>query len=52
MQGKGKLIWPCGDIYEGDFKDNMINGEGVYTMAEGQGYYKGQYKEGKKHGTG
>lgn len=49
MEGKGKVIYPSGDIFEGEFKDDKKEGEGVYYK---YGSYKseGVWKNGKKHG--
>jgi len=33
--GEGKLVLANGDIYEGNFVNNEMNGEGVYTYARG-----------------
>lgn len=32
MHGKGVYLWPYGDKYTGDFKDDYIQGEGILTM--------------------
>jgi hypothetical protein len=36
--GKKRLIKKCGDMYEGDFKDNKANGEGVFSTLDGYKY--------------
>ena len=38
-------------MYDGDFKDNMITGKGVYTWTDGR-VYKGDWFNNKMHGKG
>lgn len=40
-----------GDKYEGDWKDNLMDGFGTYTHANGN-TYQGQYKKNERHGYG
>ena len=50
--GKGKIIYKqTGDVYEGEFKDDAITGNGVYKWANGESY-KGSVLNGKMHGRG
>ena len=57
MKGKGKLIWPDGRFYEGDFKNNNKNGDGYFIWPlkneEGKFHsYRGKWLNGKQHGMG
>ena len=49
--GKGTFTYDNGDIYEGDYKDNMKNGKGTYTYYNGD-IYEGDYKDGMMNGKG
>jgi len=40
-----------GNVFEGDFKFDNMNGKGVLTYANGD-VYTGDYKDDKKHGEG
>lgn len=50
-EGLGRLLWADGTYYEGELKQNMMEGEGrmVQTML---GVYQGQWKNSKAHGKG
>lgn len=40
-----------GNVFEGDFKKDNMNGKGVLSYANGDSY-SGDYKDDKKHGVG
>ena len=44
-------MWPNGQTYEGEFKNDECNGQGVLHYPDGK-KYEGAWKEGRKHGTG
>ena len=50
--GVGKLLFPNGDIYEGEFRDNQMHGVGSYTYKTSQDIYSGEWVNNKKHGQG
>ena len=45
------MIWPDGDKYVGEFKDDKPSGQGTYTYSSGHKYV-GKFKDGQKHGKG
>jgi hypothetical protein len=45
MNGNGKLTFANGDTYEGEFKDDMINGKGVFKNKVGN-EIKGTFRNG------
>jgi hypothetical protein len=50
--GRGTSIWKDnGDMYEGEWKDGKLSGQGVYTWADGR-RYEGEYKDGDRSGRG
>lgn len=46
MQGEGKMVWPDGKVYTGNFYNDLKNGEGKLTTAEGK-VYEGTWINGK-----
>jgi len=53
--GNGKLIDPDGEVmYEGEFKDDLFDGYGVYNNPSEFGYitYRGEFANGERHGFG
>jgi hypothetical protein len=38
MHGKGRLEFPSGHIYEGDFEDNEFHGRGSLMFPNGDRY--------------
>ena len=50
-QGRGKYRYSNGNIYEGDWKDDLKNGKGFMLYPTGAKYH-GDWVKGKKHGTG
>ena len=51
-QGKGKLVWPNGNTYEGDWQNGAAHGRGVMTWKELKNTYAGEWKKWKRHGYG
>ena len=51
MHGYGRLVWPNGRSYEGEFENDVKNGKGTYQWADGQ-VYTGEWLNGKQHGQG
>ena len=49
--GYGKLVWPTGDVYEGNFKFGKRNGQGKRTNVDGS-EYQGEYVDDKPQGRG
>ena len=48
--GKGKLTTKNGDVFEGQFKNGKIEGEGIARYADGS-KFKGTFKNGKRNGA-
>ena len=46
MDGKGKITWKDGRMYEGEYKDDKKNGYGVYKWADGR-IYEGNWLDGR-----
>ena len=52
MDGEGQCFDQNGNlIYEGQWKNNLIHGKGIYIWNEGK-RYEGEFMHGKKHGKG
>jgi hypothetical protein len=51
IQGQGKVVKACNDVYEGGYKDGMKHGQGRHAYPSGN-VYEGGYSKGKKHGHG
>lgn len=51
-KGKGRLILPNGDYYEGDFLDNKANGKGIFNSEETGITYEGEFKDDRQEGKG
>lgn len=49
--GKGKLTFASGNIYEGDFRGDSMTGKGTLSYANGDKYV-GDFVDGKKTGEG
>eukprot|EP01116_Phalansterium_solitarium_P022014 TRINITY_DN7108_c0_g1_i1.p1 TRINITY_DN7108_c0_g1~~TRINITY_DN7108_c0_g1_i1.p1 ORF type:complete len:995 (-),score=257.85 TRINITY_DN7108_c0_g1_i1:255-3167(-) len=50
--GRGRLVMRNGNIYEGEFHMDAIDGTGVYTWLASGNRYEGQFHAGKPHGSG
>ena len=49
--GRWEYIWPSGDKYAGQYKDDQLHGQGTYTYPNGNKYV-GEWKDGQFHGQG
>lgn len=52
MHGHGKVIKPCGDVYEGSFENDLKHGEGQVTYANNNGTFKGYWEKGVRRHLG
>lgn len=50
--GKGELKWLNGDVYRGDFKDDICEGQATYTCSQSAAKYEGDWKALLRHGKG
>ena len=50
-EGRGTMVYPSGNMYEGQWRAGNRHGQGKYTTAIGN-VYEGGYVEGKEHGHG
>jgi hypothetical protein len=51
MNGKGKLTWPDGRMYDGEYINDQKEGVGIFMFADGRKYI-GNWKDGLQHGEG
>ena len=49
---RGKQVYENGSEYDGQWKDNLRHGTGVYYDVETDTKYEGEWKQGKKDGHG
>ena len=49
--GRGTLRFANGNVYEGDFKNNVREGKGTLRFANGE-VYEGDFKNGRREGKG
>ena len=50
-EGRGTLVFPDGNMYEGQWRAGKAHGQGKYTVATGD-VYEGEFVEGAPHGHG
>lgn len=50
-EGEGTYIWNDGSVYQGNFSNDLMNGEGLLTIP-GKGSYEGNFVNSKKSGKG
>ena len=46
MNGKGKITWVDGKVYEGEYKDDKKHGYGTFFWGDGR-KYTGYWADGK-----
>jgi hypothetical protein len=51
LHGQGKLVWPDGCTYQGNFVAGLREGLGVHTSADGS-VHNGSFKQGLEQGKG
>ena len=51
MHGNGIYKWPDGNIYKGEYKNNIREGEGEFIWKDGR-KFKGKFKNGRPNGQG
>ena len=50
-----RFVYPCGDVYEGEWKAGKYHGAGKYTSVDSDGHaleYEGEWKGDKMNGHG
>lgn len=52
FNGKGRLTQANGDLYQGDWKDGVAQGKGVFVQREAGIIYDGEWKNDVQHGKG
>ena len=52
MDGKGILYFPNDDYYVGDFKDDKMEGFGMYVQGQSKNYVIGQFSNNMINGLG
>jgi len=50
--GKAKISYPNGDVYEGTYLNGLRHGDGSYVFAKQKGAYNGSWEAGHKTGKG
>ena len=51
MHGEGEFQFPNGNVYKGEFRDDMKDGHGDLFYSNGE-HYEGQWANDKAHGKG
>ncbi|AYU76014.1 Phosphatidylinositol 4-phosphate 5-kinase, putative [Leishmania donovani] len=51
-QGLGQTLFPSGDCYTGEYKENQRDGRGVYWWSKGGALYCGEWFRNMRHGYG
>ena len=52
IHGEGKIKWENGNVFEGEFKENHMNGNGYMIWYDLFEKYIGQWKDDKQNGNG
>ncbi|KPI84569.1 hypothetical protein ABL78_6385 [Leptomonas seymouri] len=51
-QGLGQSLFPSGDCYTGEYKENQREGRGVYWWSKANALYSGEWFRNMRHGHG
>jgi hypothetical protein len=51
-QGKGVQLFTNGDLYNGDWVNNKMHGQGGYYFTAENWFYKGDFRDGELTGRG
>lgn len=51
-EGRGKMTYPSGDVYDGGWVANQMEGMGTYQYKKSGDIYTGVFGKGKKNGEG
>jgi hypothetical protein len=52
-EGRGKLTWVSGDVWDGEFKNGVVHGNGTFrTDIPSKLEYQGTFVDGKFEGQG
>jgi hypothetical protein len=51
MHGVGRMEWPDGGHYDGQFRDGAFDGKGTFTYQNGD-IYEGDWEADVRHGEG
>lgn len=49
--GKGRIIYSSGEVYEGEWKNDKFHGHGIYYDVDGS-TYTGEWADDTHHGYG
>lgn len=52
INGYGVRLFKSGEIYEGNFKDGLFEGDGIFYWDWGYKWHDGMWSKGKQHGDG
>ncbi|ORZ41558.1 hypothetical protein BCR44DRAFT_1423058 [Catenaria anguillulae PL171] len=50
--GRGRMTWPNGDVYDGNYTGGKRQGQGMYTWKKPKSRYVGEYHDNMRHGQG
>jgi hypothetical protein len=51
MSGTGKMVWPDGNTYVGEYALDLKDGFGEFTWPDGK-WFRGNWSQGKQNGSG
>jgi hypothetical protein len=51
-EGKQVETFPDGSVYDGNFKSDVMEGQGALKCAKDSSVYEGEWAQNKRHGKG